>query len=181
VHEPVFCSTLPSPIGDLLLVSNGEVLTGVHMTPHPALVGPRDDALLGAVREQLQAYFAGELLDFDLPLGLQGTPFQRRVWEALRRIPYGTTASYIDIARRIGRPTAPRAVGAANGRNPIAIIVPCHRVIGADGTLTGYGGGLDRKRWLLRHESDVLARGGANDSRRRRPARSALSAISTVE
>jgi methylated-DNA-[protein]-cysteine S-methyltransferase len=181
VHESIFCSTLPSPIGDLLLVSNGEALTGVHMTPHPAIMAPQDDALLRGVRDQLLAYFAGELLDFDLPLAPQGTPFQHRVWEALRRVPYGTTASYLDIARRIGRPTAPRAVGAANGRNPIAIIVPCHRVIGADGTLIGYGGGLDRKRWLLRHEADVLARPGARDSRQRAPARCALSAISSVE
>jgi methylated-DNA-[protein]-cysteine S-methyltransferase len=157
----VYCSTLPSPIGDLLLVSNGEALTGVHLSPHPVFVGPRDDSLLQPAREQLLAYFAGELLDFELPLAPEGSAFQRRVWEALRGIPYGTTASYVGIARRIGRPTAPRAVGAANGRNPIAVIVPCHRVIGANGTLVGYGGGLDRKRWLLDHEADVLARTGS--------------------
>jgi methylated-DNA-[protein]-cysteine S-methyltransferase len=118
--------------------------------------GRRDDALLRPAREQLRAYFAGELLDFDLPLAAAGTEFQQRVWQALGAIPYGATASYAAIARAIGSPTATRAVGAANGRNPIAIIVPCHRVIGKDGTLTGYGGGLARKQWLLRHEAGVL-------------------------
>jgi methylated-DNA-[protein]-cysteine S-methyltransferase len=163
VREQTFCSSASSPIGELLLVSNGEALTGVYMTPHPR--GPwddrgqrQDDALLCRAREQLWAYFAGELLDFDLPLGATGTEFQRRVWSALCGIPYGQTVSYAEIARRIGLPTASRAVGAANGRNPISLIVPCHRVIGADGTLTGYGGGLERKQWLLRHESEVLAR-----------------------
>ena len=102
--------------------------------------------------EQLEAYFAGSRQTFDVPLALAGTDFQRRVWEGLLEIPYGHTMSYGELARRVGRPGASRAVGLANGRNPVAIIVPCHRVIGANGTLTGYGGGLDRKVWLLDHE-----------------------------
>jgi methylated-DNA-[protein]-cysteine S-methyltransferase len=113
----------------------------------------RDEALLKRPRARLQAYFAGELRDFELPLAAAGTPFQQSVWRALCDIPYGETISYGELARRIGQPKAARAVGLANGQNPIAIVVPCHRVIGADGSLTGYGGGLERKRWLLAHES----------------------------
>jgi methylated-DNA-[protein]-cysteine S-methyltransferase len=149
---------MSSPIGELLLVSNGEALTGVYMQdeergPEAGDGWQRDDVLLEPVREQLHAYFAGRLFEFDLPLAPQGTAFQRRVWHELLGIPFGRTVSYAEIARRLGQPTAVRAVGAANGRNPIAIIVPCHRVIGANGTLVGYGGGLDRKEWLLRHEA----------------------------
>ena len=107
---------------------------------------------LAVACRQLDAYFAGKLTNFDLPLAPPGTAFQRRVWHELCRIPFGQTISYGEQARRVGKKGAARAVGAANGRNPIAIIVPCHRVIGANGTLTGYGGGLDRKEWLLRHE-----------------------------
>jgi methylated-DNA-[protein]-cysteine S-methyltransferase len=110
------------------------------------------------VREQLEAFFGGELQTFKLPLRMTGTPFQKQVWQGLLEIPYGTTISYATLATQIGRPGASRAVGAANGRNPIGIIVPCHRVIGADGTLTGYGGGLDRKEWLISHEATVVAR-----------------------
>ncbi len=110
-------------------------------------------AELAPVVAQLQAYFAGELTDFDLPLQMHGTEFQRRVWAALCEIPYGETISYGELARWVGNPKASRAVGLANGRNPVAIVVPCHRVIGADGSLTGYGGGLDRKVWLLEHEA----------------------------
>ncbi len=109
---------------------------------------------------RLAAWFAGERTGFDLPLRPRGTPFQRDVWEALREIPYGETRSYGQIAARLRAPSAVRAVGAANGRNPLAIIVPCHRVIGASGALTGYAGGLERKRWLLAHEREVLARRG---------------------
>jgi methylated-DNA-[protein]-cysteine S-methyltransferase len=101
------------------------------------------------VRRQLCEYFDGERDAFDLPLEMSGTPFQRRVWQALQQIPYGETTTYGELARRMGRPAASRAVGLANGRNPIAVIVPCHRVIGSDGSLTGYGGGLERKRLLL--------------------------------
>jgi len=156
--ETIVGSILSTPIGELLLVSNGDALTGLYMTPHPFKPQRLDDALLRPAREQLRAYFAGELLEFDLPLAGAGSPFQRKVWDALCSIPYGGTVSYGDIARRVGLPKASRAVGAANGRNPISIIVPCHRVIGANGKLTGYGGGLQRKQWLLDHEQNVLAR-----------------------
>jgi methylated-DNA-[protein]-cysteine S-methyltransferase len=150
--------TLSTPIGELLLVSSGEALVGLFMTPHPFEPVQGDDDILRLAREQLRAYFAGDLLDFDLPLAGEGSPFQRKVWDALCSIPFGATVSYGDIARRVGLPKASRAVGAANGRNPISIVVPCHRVIGANGKLTGYGGGLNRKQWLLEHEQKVLAR-----------------------
>jgi methylated-DNA-[protein]-cysteine S-methyltransferase len=110
------------------------------------------DSLLDEARRQLVAYFAGRLKVFDLPLAPNGTEFQRRVWSALTKIPFGATTSYAQLARRVGNEAAVRAVGAANGRNPIPIIVPCHRVIGSNGSLTGFGGGLPRKQWLLRHE-----------------------------
>ena len=157
--EPtLYYSVLASPIDPLLLVSNGEALVGVHMGESSSVrrgVGGwiKDDETLRGAREQLAAYFAGELMSFDLPVAMSGTPFQLRVWQALVRIPFGTAISYAELAKRLGKPTAMRAVGAANGRNPLAIIVPCHRVIGADGTLTGYGGGLERKEWLLTHEA----------------------------
>jgi methylated-DNA-[protein]-cysteine S-methyltransferase len=161
---PVVCySIYSSPIGELLLTSDGEALTGIQMCMHrgrPAR-GPesgwhRNDSALKVVREQLDAYFRGRLHDFELPLRMAGTPFQHQVWEGLRAIPYGETVSYAELAQSIGRPGASRAVGSANGRNPIAIVVPCHRVIAADGTLGGYGGGLDRKEWLLQHEVAAL-------------------------
>ena len=168
MHEHEYYSHLPSPIGELLLVSNGAALTGIFIEPHPR--GPegeatwrREDDLHRAAREQLLAYFAGERFDFDLPLAPRGTDFQQRVWRELRRIPYGSTLSYGGLALRLGQATAARAVGAANGRNPLSIIVPCHRVIGANGTLTGYGGGLERKQWLLRHETATLARCAPQD------------------
>ena len=152
-----------SPVGELLLTSSDGMLTGLHMSLHRGGPAPRpkpewgrDDPALRLAREQLKAFFAGELRAFELPLRMTGTPFQEQVWEGLLTIPYGTTISYAELARRIGRPGASRAVGAANGRNPIGIVVPCHRVIGADGTLTGYGGGLDRKEWLISHEANVL-------------------------
>jgi methylated-DNA-[protein]-cysteine S-methyltransferase len=159
------CSSLmASPIGELLLVSDGECITGLYMNNDGSLkisAGWRDsrkeraDALLREARVQLQAYFSEELKSFDLPLRLNGTAFQQRVWSELCNIPYGETISYGELAGRIGQPKASRAVGLANGRNPISIIVPCHRVIGANGSLTGYGGGLPRKRWLLDHERGV--------------------------
>lgn len=150
-----------SPIGALCLTSDGESLVGIDMLdpddePRPrntagvALV--RDPFPFRAAREQFAAYFAGDLSRFDLPLAPHGTDFQMRVWRGLLSIPYGQTISYAELARRIGNPRAVRAVGAANGRNPLPIVVPCHRVIGADGTLTGYGGGLNRKSTLLELE-----------------------------
>ena len=148
--------TIDSPIGLLTLAGCGSVLTNLRMvdqTYEPSRAGwsadPRsfDDAV-----GQLTAYFAGELTDFDIELDLRGTEFQQRVWKALLTIPYGETRSYGEIAEQIGAPGSARAVGWANGHNPIAIVVPCHRVIGASGSLTGYGGGLDRKRKLLELE-----------------------------
>jgi len=141
-----------SPVGPLTLISNGAALTDLQFedpryayTPAPA----GNDKLLDAARRQLDSYFAGKLRAFDLPLAPKGTPFQQRVWQALLTIPYGFTRSYGQQAAAIGSPQASRAVGLANGRNPISIIIPCHRVIGANGSLTGYGGGMGRKKSLL--------------------------------
>jgi methylated-DNA-[protein]-cysteine S-methyltransferase len=150
-------TTLDSPIGELLLLSDGEALQGLYMQDgrKPATINPRwvpSTAPFVDVTAQLEEYFAGRRTTFDVPLAAEGAPFERRVWRALEDIPYGETVSYGEIARRVGQPSAARAVGLANGRNPIAVIVPCHRVIGADGTLTGYGGGLERKRLLLELE-----------------------------
>jgi methylated-DNA-[protein]-cysteine S-methyltransferase len=151
-------STVPSPIGELMLCGDDASLTALHLPGHWAKPGAgwrRDDARFADVARQLEEYFAGERTTFDIPMRMQGGPFEREVWAELLQIPYGETASYGEIARRVGKPHASRAVGAANGRNPIAIIVPCHRVIGSDGTLTGYGGGLERKRALLDLEAGV--------------------------
>jgi methylated-DNA-[protein]-cysteine S-methyltransferase len=150
---------MTTPIGDLLLAADDEGLTHLLMEPFDPPAGPRDDddPVLTRARAQLEAYFAGDLTEFDLPLHPAGTEFQRRVWDALTTIPYGKTASYGQIAAAIGAPGAARAVGLANGRNPISIIVPCHRVIGSGGALTGYGGGLDRKRYLLGLETGARA------------------------
>jgi methylated-DNA-[protein]-cysteine S-methyltransferase len=156
--QKTITTSMESPIGELTLTSAGGSLTGIHMNEQrhfPKLPADceRDDAGLAHVVAQLDAYFAGERTDFELPMEMHGTDFQRRVWAALREIPYGQTISYGELARWVGNPKASRAVGLANGRNPIAIVVPCHRVIGADGSLTGYGGGLERKVWLLEHEA----------------------------
>jgi methylated-DNA-[protein]-cysteine S-methyltransferase len=149
---------IDSPIGRLLLLAEGDALTGLHMEPFGIPPGaPPDAPVLREAEEQLGAYFDGELTEFDLPLAPHGTAFQLRVWDALTRIPYGTTTSYGAVAEAIGRPDAVRAVGACNGQNPIAVIVPCHRVIGSDGSLVGYGGGLDRKRRLLELEAEHTA------------------------
>ncbi|AZS84032.1 methylated-DNA--[protein]-cysteine S-methyltransferase [Streptomyces griseoviridis] len=151
-------TTMDSPYGALTLVADDGVLCGVYMTeqrhrPPEESFGPRDDAPFGETREQLGAYFAGELKEFTVQLRLHGTPFQRTVWEQLLAIPYGETCSYGQLADALGNPLASRAVGLANGRNPVSIIVPCHRVVGAGGGLTGYGGGLSRKQRLLDFES----------------------------
>jgi methylated-DNA-[protein]-cysteine S-methyltransferase len=154
-------STLPTPIGELVLTADTDgALTRLYLPNRPPDTSgwERDDALLEPVLRQLAEYFAGERTEFDVPLRPTGAPFQLQVWAALLKIPYGETASYGEIAREIGHPTAFRAVGAANGQNPIAIIVPCHRVIGADGALTGYGGKIWRKKWLLEHERQFAAR-----------------------
>jgi methylated-DNA-[protein]-cysteine S-methyltransferase len=145
---------IASPIGTLLLVGRDGGLAGLYVDEHEKAprvdeAWTRDDAPFEDVRRQLEEYFAGERRTFDLELRPVGTPFQLSVWRALEEIPWGTTCSYGDIARRVGRPTAFRAVGLANGRNPLSVVVPCHRVIGSSGAMTGYGWGVDRKRWLL--------------------------------
>ncbi|KOU55035.1 cysteine methyltransferase [Streptomyces sp. MMG1533] len=152
-------TVIDSPYGPLTLVADDGVLCGLYMTgqrhrPQEETFGPRDDLpAFGEAADQLKAYFAGELKEFTLELRLRGTPFQCSVWEQLRKIPYGETRSYGELADILGNPTASRAVGLANGKNPVGIIVPCHRVVGANGSLTGYGGGLDRKQRLLDFES----------------------------
>ncbi|MFD3658490.1 methylated-DNA--[protein]-cysteine S-methyltransferase [Streptomyces sp. NPDC058620] len=151
-------TVVDSPYGPLTLVATDGVLAGLYMAgqrhrPPEETFGVPDPRPFGPVVEQLDAYFAGGLRAFDLPMHLAGTPFQRSVWAELTRIPYGETRSYGELAALLGKPGASRAVGLANGKNPIGIIVPCHRVVGASGGLTGYGGGLDRKQRLLAFES----------------------------
>lgn len=154
---------IASPVGDLMLAATGTHIVSVRFAPHSAeeaesvgwvraTGGTAADRLLEWARRELEEYFAGDRTTFSLPIDPHGTEFQRQVWTALRAIPFGGTISYGELARRIGDPKAMRAVGAANGRNPIPIIVPCHRVIGADGSMTGFGGGIERKKWLLDHE-----------------------------
>ncbi len=155
-----FCTTA-SPVGNLLLTCSERGLSGVWMEvrAHPPAERARSlapERFSEAIR-QLQEYFAGVRRDFDVQLDLSGTPFQIRVWQELRTIPFGVTISYGELASRLSQPAAVRAVGAANGRNPVSIIVPCHRVIGSNGSLTGYGGGLERKRMLLDHEAAFAA------------------------
>jgi len=149
-------SIYDGPEGPLLLAVDDDGalvrLHFAHQRDHIEDGWTRDDAALDGWRTQLDEYFDGARQTFDLPIRLHGTSFQVEVWEQLRRIPYGETISYGELAKRVDRPEAARAVGAANGQNPIAIVVPCHRVIGADGSLTGFGGGLDWKRWLLTRE-----------------------------
>ena len=167
----IAATRLESPIGELVITASDAGLTGVyfptsrHVPPlHEVERGTGGEApasgLLARAREQLAEYFARTRTTFDLPLDAAGSPFEQRVWGALCTIPYGTTVSYSELARRLGDVRATRAVGAANGKNPIPIIVPCHRVIGARGELTGFGGGLDRKRWLLEHEGAIMMLGG---------------------
>jgi methylated-DNA-[protein]-cysteine S-methyltransferase len=155
----MYATSFDSPVGTVHLVGQGGKLTGLYLDDLPHRhdpVEPDGEGLLDDARRQVEEYFAGERIEFDLDLAPTGTPFQLSVWEALRKVAYAETASYVDIAREIGRPTASRAVGAANGRNPISLIVPCHRVIGASGKLVGYGWGVERKQWLLEHERRVL-------------------------
>jgi methylated-DNA-[protein]-cysteine S-methyltransferase len=151
-------TVLDSPLGPLTLMSADGLLSGLYLQvrrhpPAPDAFGEPDPAPFAAAACQLAAYFDGRLTEFDLPLALTGTPFQRAVWAQLQRIPYGRTVTYGELADRIGRPTAARAVGLANGRNPVSIVVPCHRVVGSAGDLTGYGGGLGCKRRLLELET----------------------------
>jgi O-6-methylguanine DNA methyltransferase len=159
MNDTILSTRITSPIGWLRLTSNGVALTRVSIAngddASEADVSAESDAVLSVAREQLDAYFDMRLTCFDLPLEPRGTDFQLRVWEFLRAIPFGETISYAELARRIENPKAVRAVGAANGRNPLMIVVPCHRVIGADGSLTGFGAGIERKQWLLDHETRV--------------------------
>ena len=151
-------STMPTAVGELLLVAVDGALVKGHFAPFeppPGAPSP-DEPVLVEAKRQLDEHFAGERTDFDLPLAPVGTAFQRRVWEELRRIPYGTTTTYGEVAARLGDPKCVRAVGLANGRNPIALVVPCHRVIGSDGKLRGYAGGIERKQRLLALESSSL-------------------------
>lgn len=163
IMEPImYYQWIESPLGKVLLTSNGPSLTGLYLQeqryfPQPtaawcesAEIAPFQDAQV-----QLTEYFAHQRQQFDLLLDPVGTAFQKQVWQLLRQIPFGTTQSYGALAQQLGQPTASRAVGAANGRNPISIIIPCHRVIATTGKLTGYAGGLDRKQWLLKHEQSI--------------------------
>jgi methylated-DNA-[protein]-cysteine S-methyltransferase len=155
--EKIYFTYMESPVGRLLLAGSRAGLKWIGFSEGRAAIKPEpdwlpsDQYLTEAVR-QLDAYFRGELRSFDLPLALEGTTFQKTVWQELLKIPYGAAVSYREIARRIGKPKAVRAVGAANGRNPLPIVVPCHRVIGSDGSMTGYGGGLQIKEFLLELE-----------------------------
>lgn len=160
MNDGIYYFEFSSPLGELLLVSDGESLTGVYYEDHRR--GPardknwrRDAGPFKQVDNELAAYFAGELQAYSVKLAPRGSDFQREVWNELCRIPPGKTLTYAELAARVGRPKAIRAVGAANARNPISIIVPCHRVVGSNGTLTGYAGGLERKEWLLRHEASA--------------------------
>jgi methylated-DNA-[protein]-cysteine S-methyltransferase len=157
-ENPMSYTLVESPLGPLLATRDDLGITGLFLPTgkHVGATRPegvRDDDAFDDLRTQLADYFAGSLREFDLALHPRGTAFQQRVWAALLLIPYGETASYGATATAIGLPTASRAVGLANGQNPISIVVPCHRVVGANGSLTGYGGGLDAKRWLLSHEA----------------------------
>ncbi|HSZ84204.1 MAG TPA: methylated-DNA--[protein]-cysteine S-methyltransferase [Polyangia bacterium] len=164
-HATVF-SIVPTPVGPLTLVGEGEALVGLYFDNAAVSASPpsewtRDDRRLRPAAQQLAEYFAGLRTTFDLPLAPRGTAFRRAVWDELLRIPYGETTTYGALARKLGKPAAQRAVGGANHHNPISIIIPCHRVIGADGSLTGYGGLVSRKRVLL----DLEARGAPTRSR----------------
>jgi methylated-DNA-[protein]-cysteine S-methyltransferase len=156
----MFHGYLDTPIGPLLLTGNPDVLTGLYLAEHARIatpLGTRDDSAFAEPARQLAEYFAGQRQAFELPIAPAGTPFQLRVWQLLQGIGYGERRSYGELAAELGNPNAARAVGLANGRNPISIIVPCHRVVGSTGALTGYAGGLTNKQWLLDFETRVLS------------------------
>lgn len=159
--DPVWYTLLDTPCGALCIAGTTQGLTRVEFQDGERPVRPQpdwreDQGVLDEAREQLRAYFEGRRQRFTLPVAPEGTPFQQRVWQELQEIPWGTTTTYREIAERLGQPAAVRAVGHANGRNPIAIVIPCHRVVGANGRLTGYAGGIAVKRRLLRHEGALL-------------------------
>ncbi|MGJ7907056.1 methylated-DNA--[protein]-cysteine S-methyltransferase [Actinopolyspora sp. H202] len=158
-------TVIDSPVGELTVVAEDDRLIGLHFEGREhknpaATLGPRADGDFRYTREQLAEYFAGERTRFDVPLAFHGDEFEQRVWQLIAAIGYGATRSYGELARELGNPGLSRAVGTATGRNPIAVIVPCHRVVGADGSLTGFGGGLDRKRFLLRLEEPPAEEAG---------------------
>ena len=164
MNQQVRYSLMPSPLGNVLLVANGDALCGVYFDEQKYLPSidsawqeDEDSAVLRAAHNQLDQYFAGSRKRFELPLGPNGTPFQRAVWNAIAQVPWGETLTYAELASRAGRPGSARAAGAATGRNPLSIIVPCHRIVGSDGSLTGYAGGLDRKQKLLALERPLFA------------------------
>lgn len=162
MQHPMFFTYVASPVGDLLVSGTEGALSGISFPRGSRAYPPKgnwifNDAAFAEVRRQVNAYFAGDLKQFDLPLHLDGTDFQRKVWQALADIPFGQTRSYGWQAQVVGSPKAARAVGAANGANPIPIVLPCHRVIGSGGALTGFGGGIEVKSWLLRHEGALPA------------------------
>lgn len=155
MESTLYTTCMPSPLGLLRISGTAQGITSVQFGTETPTAIPAQGAIPACVAscvQQLQEYFAGDRHTFDLPLAAQGTTFQQQVWQQLRGIPFGKTSTYLAVARRVSSEKAIRAVGTANGRNPICIIVPCHRVIGSDGSLTGYAGGLWRKEWLLRHE-----------------------------
>lgn len=165
----LFSGSIVAPFGPVTVLAGDDGVRGVSFAGEPGSGVPagasveHDEShpVVARALSQLREYLAGTRKEFDLPLVLKGTEFQVAAWRALARVPYGTTASYATQAASIGRPTATRAVGAANGRNPVAIVLPCHRIVGADGSLTGFAGGLETKKWLLAHEGAVLAGRGA--------------------
>jgi methylated-DNA-[protein]-cysteine S-methyltransferase len=172
MNADIIYSYVESPLGQMLVRGDGQFVIGLFMPDHKGGHRPDPswqlaDEPFAAIHEQLAEYFAGERRQFTVPLRMTGTPFQRRVWQELVRIPFGATISYAELARRIGQPTASRAVGHANSRNPVSILVPCHRVIGANGKLTGYAGGIDRKQWLLDWERHAVSQMLAEECPRR--------------
>ncbi|MEZ9761299.1 methylated-DNA--[protein]-cysteine S-methyltransferase [Vibrio splendidus] len=158
MEETIYKMLYDAPIGKMIIVSNGVSLIEIDHVNHEELMTSNPDELCQLAAKQLDEYFAGKRTSFDLPLEPKGTDFQRKAWVALTSIPYGETISYGEQAKRMDNPKAVRAVGGANGKNPFSIVVPCHRVIGANGTLTGYTGGMNRKEWLLDFERSVVDR-----------------------
>lgn len=152
--SPNFYDHLDTPLGKVEITTNDQAVLAINFVDN--VRNARPNTLTECAKQQLQDYFAGHLEKFDLPMQAQGTNFQKQVWQSLTTIGYGQTCSYSDIANKIGNPKAVRAVGSANGKNPLTIVVPCHRIIGANGTLTGYASGVERKAWLLNHESNSL-------------------------
>jgi methylated-DNA-[protein]-cysteine S-methyltransferase len=157
MKQAVYAIIVTSPIGELTLTSDGKALTAIYTQPKTdSFLDGKKDAVLAKAKKQLAEYFSGTRNDFDVPMNGAGTPFQKKVWRALAKIPFGKTASYKDVAAMVGQPNAARAVGTANGKNPICIMVPCHRVISHDGSLGGYTGGLSKKRYLLSLEAEKI-------------------------